>query len=93
MPTETMGALGRGPVAGCSLPRGPQPQESEWDSVEAMLSAITAVAPEEANRGPRALITRIHTNKNNIFPFFFFGLLVWGLWGKKVLAESGSFTF
>lgn len=70
MLTETKGPSSGGPVAGCSLPQGPQPQESEWETVEARLSAIRVVALEEANRAPQALITRIHTNKN-IFPFFF----------------------
>lgn len=35
---------------------------------EARLPAIRAAAPEEANRGPRALITPLHAN---IAVFFF----------------------
>lgn len=79
---EDNGALGRGPVVSCSLPRGPQPQESEWETAEARPCAIRAVALEEVNRGPQALITGTHTNKNNIFPFFFW-LTSLGTVGKK----------
>ena len=57
--------------------------------VEARLSAITPVALEEAKKVPQALITRIHTNKNKIFPFF----VVWGLWGKKCQQNLGHLQF
>lgn len=54
---------------------------------EARLPVIRAAAPEEANRGPRALITPQHAN----ITVFLLDFLVWGPTGKKVAAESRSF--
>lgn len=67
---------------------GLQPADSEWG--EARLPAIRAAAPEEANGGPRALITPLHANMT---VYFILDFLIWGPTGKRAVAESRSFIF
>lgn len=69
MLTETKGPSSGGPVAGCSLPQGPQPQESEWETVEARLSAIRVVALEEGEQSPTGS-DNTHTYKQEHLSLF-----------------------